>query len=426
MSPPEPTAPDRVDGPTRLAWLAGGVVAAALLLVFLLRTGQPAGQHFLFEHAVDRLTTEDANLFEFDSRGLWLHPSPGLLWASGALFLGISLVAGRLGRGRGGVLRGALLGLLAVLVWAVSLELLRLAEPRAAFSQCTSVSWRLKPDLPLPPPRPRQPPIDGVPAFRFHDTLFSNSVGLREREIPFQKAPGEFRILCLGHSWTFGWGVAAEEAWPRRLEVLLQQRHPGRRFVVVNAAMPGSTPMQAFLMMERLGLLYQPDLVIVGGLHEGVDLPAMDELRGGTTLLGRSVAWSVLRDTVQLARSSGPPSGPGAKWYAARLDALWSEHGIPALAFGVPSAPPPHPLPNPRFMVGDFAFENHLGFKPRPGLAVVRILVPRGVEADRFLIRNEPWTDSPHPSVPGHETIARGVAEALHALPEAQDWLGRR
>src|SRR4051794_26480600 len=36
-----------------------------------------------------------------------------------------------------------------------------------------------------------------------------NSRGLREAEIPYEKAPGTYRILALGDSLTFGWGVPA-------------------------------------------------------------------------------------------------------------------------------------------------------------------------------------------------------------------------
>ena len=45
--------------------------------------------------------------------------------------------------------------------------------------------------------------------------IFSNTQGLRERELPLHKPAGEYRIVCLGSSWTFGLGVTAEEAFPR-------------------------------------------------------------------------------------------------------------------------------------------------------------------------------------------------------------------
>lgn len=408
-----------------MAGLGAAVLAAGLALLYLVGVGKPEGQYFLFEGAVDRPPALEARVFEFDSQGLWLHPRPGFCWFGGTLLLLAGLATIRFSRGPRTVVRALLLALLALLLWACALEVLRVLEPETVFSRCTTVAWRLRPNLPLPPQRLSRPDVDGVPAFRLEDTLFSNSVGLREREIAFEKPPGEVRILCLGHSWTFGWGVAAEEAWPRQLETLLNHGNPRGRVVVVNAGMPGSTPMQAYLMLQRVGLRYQPDLVIVGGLHPGVELPDLDELWLASTWLGRSLAWGVLRESAHLARASGSPPAAGTGWYTARLDTLLEENGIPAIAFGSPTPPPPEPSPNPRFLWGDFEFEGTLGFTPRAGLKILRVVIPRGLEADRFLIRDEPGAQTPHPSVLGHETIARGVADALRALPEAQAWLQR-
>src|SRR5690606_29568648 len=41
-----------------------------------------------------------------------------------------------------------------------------------------------------------------------------NSCGIRDREeLCAPKAPGERRIVCVGDSFTFGWGVRVEHAW---------------------------------------------------------------------------------------------------------------------------------------------------------------------------------------------------------------------
>ena len=51
--------------------------------------------------------------------------------------------------------------------------------------------------------------------------LVINSRGLRDREIPYAKAPGTKRILVLGGSYTCGYGVDSEETYPKVLERLL-------------------------------------------------------------------------------------------------------------------------------------------------------------------------------------------------------------
>ena len=36
--------------------------------------------------------------------------------------------------------------ILALLLWACALEVLRILEPETVFSQCTTVAWRLRPN----------------------------------------------------------------------------------------------------------------------------------------------------------------------------------------------------------------------------------------------------------------------------------------
>ena len=47
----------------------------------------------------------------------------------------------------------------------------------------------------------------------------TNSLGLRNKEFELHKS--KFRILCFGDSWTYGWGVNVENAWPAKLESFL-------------------------------------------------------------------------------------------------------------------------------------------------------------------------------------------------------------
>jgi lysophospholipase L1-like esterase len=79
----------------------------------------------------------------------------------------------------------------------------------------------------------------------------TNRWGLRSPET----APGDAdvtRILVIGDSFAFGWGVEEGEAFPRRLEALLRARHPHRRIEVVNAAIPGYSQYQQLALLRRL------------------------------------------------------------------------------------------------------------------------------------------------------------------------------
>lgn len=86
--------------------------------------------------------------------------------------------------------------------------------------------------------------------------------GLRGPE-PVAKAPGEFRVLLLGDSFTFGRGVNDEETIAVQLEGLLRDRIPGRTVTVVNGGCGGYAPWQAESLFAELGLPLDPDAVVL-------------------------------------------------------------------------------------------------------------------------------------------------------------------
>lgn len=88
-----------------------------------------------------------------------------------------------------------------------------------------------------------------------------NSHGMRGPEVEQAKPADTFRILMVGDSLTFGWGVKAEETFSQRLEALLVQDN--RRVEVLNTGIGNTnTPMQAQLFAAH-GRTFQPDLVII-------------------------------------------------------------------------------------------------------------------------------------------------------------------
>lgn len=90
-----------------------------------------------------------------------------------------------------------------------------------------------------------------------------SSRGFRDEEFPVAKPAGEFRVLALGDSFTWGSGVPAELAWPHVLELALKERGPAQ---VVNCGFACGTynPTGYDAWMKTDGLLLDPDLVIVG------------------------------------------------------------------------------------------------------------------------------------------------------------------
>lgn len=90
----------------------------------------------------------------------------------------------------------------------------------------------------------------------------TNSDGFRGGEIT-AKRPDTFRILVLGDSIAWGYGVGFEDSFPRQLEEMLNENLDAN-FEVINAAVPGYGTDQELDLLKKLGLDYQLDLIIVG------------------------------------------------------------------------------------------------------------------------------------------------------------------
>jgi lysophospholipase L1-like esterase len=90
-----------------------------------------------------------------------------------------------------------------------------------------------------------------------------NGHGQRGPEVPYARSPGTLRILFLGDSVTFGYGVEPPEATFPYLTARELARH-GPPVEVVNTGVGGYSPWQELLVLRREGPRYAPDLVVVG------------------------------------------------------------------------------------------------------------------------------------------------------------------
>lgn len=103
-------------------------------------------------------------------------------------------------------------------------------------------------------------------------TYATNSHHLRGPEIDLASIPDETeRILFLGDSYTFGWGVSESEVYVRRVEGML--RDAGRDVLVLNAGVPGFNTAQEFAWLVEHFDTFQPDRVIVGYVVNDIDAP---------------------------------------------------------------------------------------------------------------------------------------------------------
>ena len=83
----------------------------------------------------------------------------------------------------------------------------------------------------------------------------TNSMGFRSPELENPKS--KFRILCIGDSVTFGWGVEDQETYP----ALLQKQFPNTE--VINVGVPALKPEHVLSYVNIFIDTVQPDLVLL-------------------------------------------------------------------------------------------------------------------------------------------------------------------
>jgi len=111
--------------------------------------------------------------------------------------------------------------------------------------------WRLKPNQDCFTKIGRQP-------------VRINSQGLRGPEFDPDKPADVLRVLSLGDSRTFGWGLADAETYSRRLGSLLQEKiGAARRVEVLNAGVNAWSYPQMLVYFRNVAARYQPDWVIL-------------------------------------------------------------------------------------------------------------------------------------------------------------------
>ena len=117
-----------------------------------------------------------------------------------------------------------------------------------------------------------------------HRGIGTNGDGIRDpRPASAFTAPG-VNLVFLGDSFTFGFGVEREEAFPARVEENLRRRFPALPVRVANFGWTSSSPHLALRQLHELGDRYHPDLVVyhldMTDFHDDARQQAMLERRG--------------------------------------------------------------------------------------------------------------------------------------------------
>jgi lysophospholipase L1-like esterase len=99
----------------------------------------------------------------------------------------------------------------------------------------------------------------------------TNSHGLRNSEISFDKPKGISRIVGIGDSVMFGWGVEEEHSYLKVLEKRFTER--GQKVQFLNFAVPGYNTTMEVATFEQKALLFAPDLVIIHYVNNDLGIP---------------------------------------------------------------------------------------------------------------------------------------------------------
>jgi lysophospholipase L1-like esterase len=255
----------------------------------------------------------------------------------------------------------------------------------------------------------------------------TNQVGLRDRELD-KKQAGELRILLLGDSVTFGWGVPIEATFGRRLETILASKR-AQPVRTVNSAVGGYNTVQQHAMLKSLVDTVDPDMVVLVYVRNDIESndppfepraqldlrekPPPDVIR---ILLGKS--W-LYRLGLFALRYSRPPRretlDKNARGVKESLDALGGvatlcrNRNIAFVTFFARSRRESTATPS----VTDelFAALSDIGHKH--GFPVVDV-GPWWGKTDMRSISNS--IVDRHPNQRGHEILAAGMAEVLEKV----------
>lgn len=94
--------------------------------------------------------------------------------------------------------------------------------------------------------------------------VWINSKGLRDYEYQYRKDKDVFRLIAIGDSFAFGWGLDLQNIYCKWLEKKLNENFNQLHYEVINFGVPNYNTYQELVYLKEEGLKYSPDLLIVG------------------------------------------------------------------------------------------------------------------------------------------------------------------
>ena len=220
----------------------------------------------------------------------------------------------------------------------------------------------------------------------------TNAEGYRGPVVPQQPAPGTVRVVLLGGSNTYGWGVSDDQTIDAHMRRILPQRLPSVHFEIVNLAFDGYDSRQDLERLRADGLRLGPSVVIINDGPNDVKNAWFSNL---TTDDPRTLIWEdVLRRLRDERAHGGPSLWTRVKHYSllarvpgylkeqlkSRRDLAYRARNKNTVAAPTPSAPaggPPYPAAAVYF---EHNVREMVGLSLNAGAAVVLATPPSGLE----------------------------------------------
>ena len=149
----------------------------------------------------------------------------------------------------------------------------------------------------------------------FAVTVSVNALGGRGPDRSASKTPGTARILLLGDSFAFGWGVEQEESFGAVVERRLTERLGPVE--VLSVAVPGYSTDQHYIYLRMRGLELRPDLVLLATSENDLTELSLNRLTvdGQRFPVRVEPMWRIIDATGRMRYlGSGRPALPRPPW----------------------------------------------------------------------------------------------------------------
>ena len=123
--------------------------------------------------------------------------------------------------------------------------------------------WRYASEIKQPLPYKRLPfhHHPNKEGYYYGVSVKTNSFGLRDYEYSLEKPDNLKRIIFLGDSMTFGWGVHLEKLYSKQVERMLNAKE--KKIEVINMGIGNYNSIMEVELFKRKGLILDPDMVVL-------------------------------------------------------------------------------------------------------------------------------------------------------------------